>query len=357
MEVDLNVDHRAEEAAGMNRPPRSSASGAVLTAGAAFLVGTSFVAMSLLGGYPGLGGQGLRYGAAAVVLLALAARSPRGLAPARTLPPRLWLRLALLAGTGMVGFNLAVLAAERTAEPAVPGVVVGCAPLAIAILAPLLERRRPSPRIAGAALLVVAGAAVVQGFGRTDAAGLGFSLLALLGEVAFGLVAVPLIAPLGPLLLSGCACAAGSVQALLLGLLLQGPAVLRLPTATQALALAWMALPVTVLAFWAWYTGVQRLGPERAGLFSGVIPVAAAATAPLVGTGSPGVGQIAGSLLVAGGVVAGLVAGRGTAPGTASADTGHRSQQDELAVGAFLVVEEHRGGAAGVLPDREDSGG
>lgn len=289
----------------MNRRPTGAAHAATATT----LIGTSFVAMSLLGHYPALGGQALRYGLAAAVLLLLAARSPAGLAPVRRLRPRQWLRMSLVAAAGMVGFNLAVLAAERSAEPAVPGVTVGCAPLVIAILAPLLERRRPSPRIAAAALLVVAGAAVVQGLGRTDGAGLGWSVLALFGEVAFGLVSVPLIAPLGPTLLAGCACAVATAQALLLGLLTQGTAVVRTPTATEAAALLWMALPVTVVAFWAWYSGVHRLGPERAGLFPGLIPVAAAATAPLVGTGALGPGQLLGSLLVAGGVAAGLRVG------------------------------------------------
>ena len=290
--------------------------GSLFAATATTLIGTSFVAMSLLGRYPALGGQALRYGLAAAVLLVLAARSPAGLGPVRLLRPRQWLRLSLVAAAGMVGFNLAVLAAERTAEPAVPGVAVGCAPLLTALIAPLLERRRPSPRLAASALLVVAGAAVVQGLGRTDAAGLGYSLLALLGEVAFGLVSVPLIRPLGPTLLAGCACAVATFQAAALGLLLHGAAAFRTPTGREGAALLWMALPVTVLAFWAWYSGVRRLGPERAGLFPGLIAVAAAATAPLVGTGTLGSGQVLGSLLVAAGVAAGLRASSVTAART-----------------------------------------
>ncbi|MFC1434402.1 EamA family transporter [Streptacidiphilus sp. N1-3] len=250
-------------------PAPVSSAAAALAGGAAMLIGTSFVAMSLLGGYPALGGQALRYGLAAAVLLLLAARSPAGLAPVRRLRPRQWLRVSLVAAAGMVGFNLAVIAAERTAEPAVPGVTVGCAPLVIAILAPLLERRRPSPRIAGSALLVVAGAAVVQGLGRTDGAGLGYSLLALLGEVAFGLVSVPLIRPLGPMLLAGCACAVATVQALLLGLLLRGGAAFRLPTAEEGAALLWMALPVTVLASGPGTRGCSGSGPSGPGCSPG----------------------------------------------------------------------------------------
>lgn len=51
--------------------------------------------------------------------------------------------------------------------------------------------------------------------------------------------------------------------------------------------------------------GVQRIGAERATLFSGLIPVAAALTAPVVGTGAFGPAQAAGSLLVGIGVALG----------------------------------------------------
>jgi hypothetical protein len=103
--------------------------------------------------------------------------------------------------------------------------------------------------VVAAAMLVVVDAAVVHGTGRTDGAGLVYALLVLAGEVGFAVLAVPLVRTLGPLLLSGAVCAVGSVWALLLGVLLQGPAALPLPTGGQAAVLAWMALPVTVLAF------------------------------------------------------------------------------------------------------------
>ena len=108
------------------------ARGVLLTALAAVLVGCSFTANSVLGDYPYAGGQFLRYGLACLLLLPLLGRG--GAAPLRTLTARRWARLALLAAVGMVGFNLAVIAAERSAEPAVPGVFVGCAPVVVAVL-------------------------------------------------------------------------------------------------------------------------------------------------------------------------------------------------------------------------------
>ncbi|MCD0480974.1 DMT family transporter [Streptacidiphilus sp. ASG 303] len=291
--------------------PNAARNGALLAAVATLAVGSSFTAGSVLSHYPVLGGQALRYGAAALLLGALAAR--RGGRPLRTLrglTAREWARLAVLAATGMVGFNAAVLAAERHAEPAVPGVVVGCAPLVLAVLGPLLAGRRPSARLAAAGALVAGGAAVVQGLGRTDTAGLLLSLLALAGEVAFALVAVPLLGVLGPVLTSAAACAAAAGEAGLSAAVLDGGAALRVPTAAEAAALAWYTLPVTVLAFCCWYTAVQRLGAERAGLFSGLVPVAAALSAPLAGAGVLGPAQLAGTGLVSAGVLLGSLTER-----------------------------------------------
>ncbi|MFD6419416.1 DMT family transporter [Streptomyces sp. NPDC060194] len=277
--------------------------GALLAALACVLVGGSFTANSLLGDYPYAGGQALRYGLACLLLVPLLGRG--GTAPLRRLRPRRWGRLALLAATGMVGFNLAILAAERTAEPAVPGVLVGCAPVVVAVLVPLLAGRRPARAVLYGALLVAAGAFAVQGWGRTDGAGLLYSVGALAGEVCFALLAVPLLEPLGARLLSATVCGLAALESAGLGLLLDGGDVLRTPTATELAALLWQAVVATVVGFVCWYEGIRRIGPERATLFSGLIPVAAAATAPLVGTGSYGVAQAAGSLLVGSGVALG----------------------------------------------------
>ncbi|MFD5646971.1 EamA family transporter, partial [Streptomyces anulatus] len=62
---------------------------------------------------------------------------------------------------------------------------------------------------------------------------------------------------------------------------------------------------VTVIGFVCWYSGMQRIGAERATLFSGLIPVSAALTAPLVGAGTYGPAQGVGSLLVGAGVAYG----------------------------------------------------
>ncbi|MFF9651780.1 DMT family transporter [Streptomyces sp. NPDC014622] len=298
--------------------------GALLAALACVLVGASFTANSLLGDYPYAGGQALRYGLAALLLLPLVAGDRRTGGPVavlRALHPRQWGRLALLAAVGMIGFNLAVLGAERSAEPAVPGVFVGCAPILVAAVVPLLEGRRPTRVVLGAAGFVAAGAFTVQGWGRTDTAGILWSAGALAGETGFAVLAVPVLRPVGPLgprLLSAAVCGIAAVESLLLGLVTDGIGVVRAPTTGEAVALLWQAVVVTVVGFVCWYMGVQRIGAERATLFSGLIPVSAALTAPLVGTGSYGVAQAVGSVLVGLGVAlgSGVLPRRRTAPGT-----------------------------------------
>ncbi|MEU3462631.1 DMT family transporter [Streptomyces sp. NPDC006733] len=309
--------------------------GALLAALACVLVGGSFTANGALVGYPHAGGQALRYGIAFGLLVLLTLRSTRDASQRlRALAGRHWLRLAVLAATGMVGFNLAVLAAERTAQPAVPGVLVGCAPIVVAVLVPLLSGRRPARAVLAGALLVAGGAFAVQGWGGSDTAGLLWSMAALAGEVAFAVIAVPLVAPLGPLLLSTCVCGFAAVEAGLLGLLLDGRAALRLPDTAETLALGWQAVVATVIGFVCWYAGMQRIGAERATLFSGLIPVSAALTAPLVGVGSFGPGRLAGSLLVAAGVAvgSGLLARR--APGERGAGPAGRAERARQAVSA-----------------------
>lgn len=281
----------------------TTARGALLAALACVLVGGSFTANSALGHYPYAGGQFLRYGTACLLLVPLAGKGAAG--RLRTVTVRQWARLAALAAIGMVGFNLAVLAAERGAEPAVPGVFVGCAPVVVAVVVPLTSGRRPRRRVLYGASLVALGAFTVQGWGRTDGAGIAFSACALAGEVGFAVLAVPVLRLLGPRLLSATVCALAAAQAAVAGLLLDGTGWLRRPHGDEAVALLWQAAVVTVVGFVCWYMGVQRIGVERATLFSGLIPVAAACTAPLVSAGAYGAAQAVGSALVGAGVALG----------------------------------------------------
>ncbi|GAA2264744.1 MULTISPECIES: DMT family transporter [Kitasatospora] len=302
----MTLRESAGPAAPAKGAARPRALGALCAGLGTALVGTSFVATSLLTHYPFLSGQTVRFalGGLCLLLLAALARTPLP-RPTR----REWGLLALLAGTGLVGFNLACLRALRSAEPAVLGVVVGATPLLVAIAGPLLGGRRVSWRLTGSSALVVAGAALVLGYGRGDLTGFAFSLLALLGEVSFTLLAVPLLPRLGAIPVATYVCGLATLEMGALAAAVELPGgQMRWPHPGELAALGYLAAAVTAGAFILYYVGLSRLGPEATSLFAGLIPVAAAFAAPVVGSGTLGAAQLAGSALVGVGLSAGLSA-------------------------------------------------
>jgi drug/metabolite transporter (DMT)-like permease len=267
------------------------------------IVGSSFAVLDTLHGYPASGGQAMRY-AAGAGLLVLIARG-RLVRPERAQ----LVRLALLAATGLVAFNLLILAAEQSMDPGSVGVIVAAVPVLLALAGPVQERRRPEPRVVGAAILVAAGAAAVQGMsGEISAAGMAAALGALACEAAFSLLAAPLLRPLGPVAVSAWAALLSVPMLLAVGVVADGPAdMLRAPTGEEALGLAWLTVAVTAVAFVLWYSAVQALGVERAGLLSGVLPVSALLVAALLGREPLTAGRLAGTLVVGAGIAAGLI--------------------------------------------------
>jgi drug/metabolite transporter (DMT)-like permease len=227
-----------------------------------------------------------------------------------------WIRLAALAATGLVGFNVLLLTALRHADPAVVATIVGGTPLVLALLGPLQRRQRPAARLVIAAGVVIAGGALVHGGGSADGVGLAAAFGTLAGEVLFSLLAVPLLPRLGPLRVSALSCAL-AVPMLGAALVVAGePARWRLPTAAETLGYAYLGGLLTVIAFLVWYSGLARLGPERAGLFVGLLPPVSLATAALIDRHPPAAVQVVGVLLVAAGLASGLYTPRRPRGGT-----------------------------------------
>ncbi|XVQ84893.1 DMT family transporter [Microbispora siamensis] len=272
-------------------------------AGAMFLVGTLAAVSGVIADYPVYGGQALRYALAAVILLAVA--RGRGLGWVR-LRPRQWALLAALSLTGLVLFNVCVVEATRAAGPALPGIVLGTVPLALALVGPIFTGARPSPRVVAAGLVVVAGASLATGAGSGNLTGLLWSLGALVCELCFSLLALPLLPLIGPLRLSAWTSALAVPFLLVVGVALDGRHVLRVPTGAEVAGLAYLALVVTTVAFFLWYRSLPHLGADRAGLFAGMIPVGALATAALLGIAVPSVADLAGAALVISGIALGL---------------------------------------------------
>jgi drug/metabolite transporter (DMT)-like permease len=270
-------------------------------------VGASVAVSSALAEGPLLVAQAVRYAAACLLLLGLARIRRQRLVPPRGAD---WAWLLGVVGTGLVVFNVALVRGSEHAEPAVLGVAVACVPLVLAVVGPLIEGRRPSPVVVVAALVVTGGATLVQGLGRSDAEGLAWALVVLVCEVCFTLLALPLMARHGPWGVS--VHTTWLAAALFAGLSLagEGPtAVARLGRA-DLLAITYLAVAVTALAFVLWYSCVGRLGAARAGLLTGVAPVAAAAAGVLLGGPAPRPIVWLGIGIVLAGLALGLGAGR-----------------------------------------------
>ena len=269
------------------------------------MVGSSVAVMGVLRDFPVYAGQALRFAVAAMLLLvALRLRKGRESGPRRPVTGRQWVRIVILAAIGMVGFNVAVAAAERHTDPALVGVVVGCAPVVIALIIPLAARKPPTSRILLAGIIVTAGAAIAQGLGSGGSAlGVVLSLGALGGEVVFGLLAAPLLDSVGALRVSTYACVA-AVPLCLVGMLATGQFVL--PDTGQLLALLWLGVVVTACAYVLWFTAIGAIGPERSGLFTSLIPISAVGMTALLGTGHPTWAHLAGAIVVLVGLLAGL---------------------------------------------------
>ena len=275
--------------------------GSLLAATAFALVGSLVAASDSVESYPLAEGQFLRYALAAAALLAIArGRLPR-------LGAREAVGLAALAASGLVLFNVFVIEGVRETDPATVGVIVGCVPVVLAIAGPLLERRPLSGRVLVAAVTVALGAAAVEWTdGGITAAGLGLALGALGCEAAFSLLAAPHLARLGPLAVSAYACLFALPLLAAWSLAAGGAFDVPLPDAAEGLALLYLALAVTTGGFLAWYSAVGILGVERAGLFSGVLPVSALACSAAIGAADVTVARLVAVAVVAAGITLGL---------------------------------------------------
>lgn len=158
-------------------------------------VGGSVAVSGVLSGSPLFTAQAVRYTAACLLLLATARLTGQLLVLPRGAE---WAWLLGVAATGLVVFNLALVEGSRHAEPAVFGVAVACVPLALAVVAPLMDGGRPRPVVLLAALVVTCGAALVQGVGRSDLVGLAWAAVVLACEAGFTLLAVPVLRRHGP---------------------------------------------------------------------------------------------------------------------------------------------------------------
>jgi drug/metabolite transporter (DMT)-like permease len=228
---------------------------------ATVLVGASVPVTGLLADYPLLSGQAIRYAIGAVALYWWLRRSGRRLSRPGW---RDLLGLGGMVGAGMLGFNAALLTAQRYAEPGFVAAMLGGAPLVFVLLVSVLRRRRPALPVLLGAAGVVLGVVVLSGGGSWHGPGLVLSLLALVGEVVFTVAGMGVIGRLGVVEACVLACAIAAVSGAVLGSVVGGAAAWRVPTLTEVVALLVLGILVTAVrsvagtrAFRRW----ARIGP------------------------------------------------------------------------------------------------
>jgi drug/metabolite transporter (DMT)-like permease len=280
----------------------STMRGALTCTAGMVLVGTSVAMSPALVHYPVLAGQAGRYllaaGTLVGVLTARGDRLPR-------LAGRGWVRLVVLAATGLAAFNWFIIEGAKRADPAFLVAVAGAVPIVLSVVGPILGRTRVHPLTAGGAVVVGLGIVVVSGATGAPLAAVPYGAGILLCEVLFTILAVPLLREITPLQLSASVCLV-AVPMLAAAAVLEPGTALRMPTITEGLALLYMAVFTTAVAFLLWYGGVVRLGADRAGLFAGVMPVVGYIAGIALGTSAWSPAALSGALLCALGIMLGL---------------------------------------------------
>jgi drug/metabolite transporter (DMT)-like permease len=300
-----NVTYGPRAPAPAAGPRRGTAAGVAAGAAGMVFVGGSVAVSKVLAGAPVFTAEAVRYGAACLLLVALAKLTGRKITRPRGTE---WLWLTGIAVTGLVLFNLALVEGSGHAEPAVLGVAVACVPAVLAIIGPLLEgsRSTATAKAITAALVVTSGAALVQGLGRTDATGLAWAAVVFGCEAAFTLLAIPVLKRHGPWGVSVHATWLATAMFAVIGATSEGPAAVTELTRPDWLAAGYLAVAVTAAAFVLWYSSVSRLGASRAGLLTGIAPVAAAGSGMLLGGPAPRPLVWAGMAVVAAGLTLGF---------------------------------------------------
>ncbi|MPZ96780.1 MAG: EamA family transporter [Propionibacteriales bacterium] len=300
----------------------STTLGAFACATGMTVVGTSVALAPTLAGYPVLAGQAWRYLLAGLTLLGV-------LVVRRERFPRLTLRqsgrLLLLAATGLAGFNWCLIEGAKQTDPAFLASVLGATPVVLAVAGPLLAGRRVRPRTLAGSAVVATGIVIVQGATLSPMSAVPYAVGLLLCEVAFTLLAVPLLRSMTAVQLSAAVCLL-AVPLLAALAVLEPGADLQLPSRPEAVVLTYLAVLTTAVAFLLWYGGVARLGADRAGLFAGLMPGAGFVAGVALGTVAWSLPALGGSLLCGLGIVVGLkVGGPETAP---AQDVDRRSAPD-----------------------------
>ena len=196
-----------------------------------------------------------------------------------------WVNLFLQAFFGTFGFTLLMLGGVSRTSAVAAGVITSTIPAIVALFAWLFLGERPSARAVVSVVLAMIGIVVVnlsqaQATGATAAASSLAGNLMVLGAVCCESLYVILSRRLTQTLAPIDICAYTHLFGLLLMLPLGAKTLITFPYASVApgvwVLVLWYGLSASIFSFWLWMKGIRHVHGSLAGVFSAVLPIAAA---------------------------------------------------------------------------------
>ncbi|NLP62554.1 DMT family transporter [Paraburkholderia sacchari] len=202
-----------------------------------------------------------------------------------------WVNLFLQALFGTFGFTLLMLGGVHRTSAVAAGVITSTIPAVVALFSWLFLRERPDARAFASIALAIAGIAVINlahaGSGAQNAGSFADNFagnLMVLGAVCcesfYVILSRRLTQTLAPLEICAYTHLFGFLLMLPVGLpgvvsFVMSPAHASVPVSVWALVI-WYGLSASVFSFCLWMMGIRHVPGSVAGVFSAVLPVAAA---------------------------------------------------------------------------------
>lgn len=276
----------------------------LLVTASAFFWGANFVlAGPVLADLPPLWAAAVRFMLGAVLMLAIAGVRRDDLLGLLRRHAAVYLLLGVV---GITAFNLLFFYAMQSSSANNAALIMAINPLLTALLAAVFLGEKPTSRHWLALPVALLGVLVVISHGNMNAlTSLSFAhgdLLMLAATMSWALynILTRRYMPQGSAIANtSWIMAVGAI--LLLSVALDSDSHIHTLDLKASIAMAIMVVGGTVLAYLFWGIGIARLGAARAAIFLNLIPVFAMLTSAIIGT-LPSVSQLAGGLLVLGGV-------------------------------------------------------
>ncbi|CAB3786180.1 hypothetical protein LMG28138_02205 [Pararobbsia alpina] len=193
-----------------------------------------------------------------------------------------WINLFLQAFFGTFLFTLLMLGGVQRTSAVAAGVITSTIPAIVALLAWVVLKERPGPRAIAAIVFAIVGVIVVTLARESGETGSGSFIgnLMVLGAVfcesTYVILSRRLTQTLSPIDICAYTHGFGLLLMLPFGIVsLIGFDFATVPLHMWALVV-WYALSASIFSFWLWMKGIRHVPGQLAGVFTAVLPVAAA---------------------------------------------------------------------------------